>query len=82
MTLTNFRAIQMTLQSSSDLATLSHLALCAGFDAVARTTDDHVEAYVSRQDGIMKQIDHIVYSAHTDMYVYLFHDAFFRIGFN
>ena len=41
----------MTLQMSGDLATLSHLALCAGFDAAARTSDGYVEAYVSNQAG-------------------------------
>ena len=61
------RALQMTLQTSGDLATLSHLALCAGFDAVARTSDGYVEAYVSNQAGtasissaVQHNVKHIV----------------------
>ena len=43
--------MQLGLEPSGDLATLSHLALCAGFDAVARFDDRYVEAAVKNQES-------------------------------
>ena len=51
-----YRALRLKLAGGSQLDQLSHLALCAGFDAVRRPNDEYIEVAVKHQEGLERFI--------------------------